>query len=276
MNIKNISGERTSDLIITLARGFNAVLTFIFGYSFLYPLFNFLGVPDNDPSIEIFRIIAGVFLVVITDGAFVAWGNLEYRDGVTSEQMTTANGAKKWSLNGSLAASVGALVLLQRLVEFDPAITFVVSIGALIAAGALAILHVYWHAKYKSESEEATKADQDAVMRASQLDFDKTKRENAHALELKKQREAHELEMTRLNAEIDAEMMEAKAKAEIQMEMIQARVNHSRDVAKQTKEQLARRVSGTAGAIAKAESDQLMREFLAAAGHDINDFTDPN
>lgn len=282
--LEKVSSERTSMMVIRLALIVNAIFTFIFAFTYLPSLFDLFGWLDNPTGLEgadDFRIVigtlAGAFLVIVTDASFVAWNLLRNREGVSTEQMATARSAKNWSLYGSLAASVAQIVLGQRLVEIPGAIVYGVSIVGVAMAGALAILHVYWWDKYKSESFEAKKLADAAADMAEEGAYERARLEAKAALEREKRERLHAIELEQMQLEIDLELERARAEADIRRDLVQERIKHRRQVAKQTQENLRAKVHQSAARIADRQAREEERRFLGELGFlDMNLEPAPN
>lgn len=270
--LDTLKSMRRSDLVIKLALIANAVFTFIFGYRYLPDLFTLFGVTPEDSGFEIMRVLAGAFLVVVTDGAFFAWGEMRNREGNSNEQIATCDTAKTWSLYGSLAATAGAFVLGQSAVEIPPGIVFVVSIVATAAAGVMAIMHVYWWDKYRGESFEASARANAAQDQADEMNDSRTRERKEFELQREKRRELHAIEMSELEKELELEKTRRMAQADIKRQMLEQEINHEREVAKLTGQILQDQVHQSAAAIAQRKARAARDRFIAGMGLPVEDF----
>lgn len=270
--LDTLKGMRRSDLVIRLALIANAVFTFIFGYRYLPDLFSLFGITPQDAGFEIMRVLAGAFLVIVTDGAFFAWGEMRNRDGNSNEQIATCDTAKGWSLTGSLAATGGAFVLGQSAVEIPDGITFVVSLIATAVAGLMAIMHVYWWDKYRAESFEASARANAAQDQADAMTDARSRERKEFELERDKRRELHEIELSELEKELELEKTRRLARASIKREMLEQEINHERQVAKLTGEILQDQVHKSAAAIAQRKARAAHDRFVAGMGLPVEDF----
>ena len=183
--LDKIRGSRGANNVLRAGLAFNALLTFVFGFEFLHPMFNVFGVDVGSPSFVVFKVMGGVFLVVVADACFYAWGIMSRQEENTSEQIVTAQDAKKWSLWGSLAASAAAIVMLQNAVELDSNIKFVVSLVGVLAGAALAIAHVYWWDKFRKESSSYTEQEDRATDNADRYSDQRKQRQEEMKLQRK-------------------------------------------------------------------------------------------
>ena len=271
--LEKVTSERTSMLVIRLALIVNAIFTFIFAFTYLPSLFDLFGLLDNPTGLEgadDFRIVigalAGAFLVIVTDASFVAWNMLRNREGVSTEQMATARSAKSWSLYGSLAASVAQIVLGQQLVKVPSGIVYAISIVGVGLAGALAILHVYWWDKYRSESFAMKELEERAADTAEEGTFERARQKARMELERTKRERLHAIELEQMEGEIELELERAQAEADIRRELVRERIKHRRQVAKQTQENLRRKVHESAARIADRQAREEERTFLGELG----------
>ncbi|MCA9931033.1 MAG: hypothetical protein KC419_21255, partial [Anaerolineales bacterium] len=140
-----INNFKSANIILKLALIANAVLTFMFGYTYLAELFDLFGLLESQNiSSTLIRLVAGFFTTVVFDGAFYAWSFMRLLKGSTTAQMATAKSAKNKSLYGSLAASAGQFVLQQTAVPLGDSITFIVSLAATVAVAVIALMHMKW------------------------------------------------------------------------------------------------------------------------------------
>ena len=125
--------------------GINALLTFVFGYEFISPLFVYLldPLPFGSESLGILSgILGGVFSLLLLDVAYLRWRDIKLNNSDTHEQYLAASTAESLAFYMSLFYSgltllllvFGRLITPQWLAIFDwvGAISFItVAIGHL-------------------------------------------------------------------------------------------------------------------------------------------------
>ena len=271
--VENIKSIRSADLVIRVALLGNAILTFMFAYNYLPGLFDVFGLMEmGDANTEIIRFVAGFFATIFFDGAYYAWGQIRNRQGNSSEQMATADTAKKASLFGSLAASAGQFVLSQIAVDLSDAIVFAVSLVAMIAVAAIALLHMFWFDKYRNESFDAKERAKIARDTASQIATENARRAELEKLEQAQEAHMHQTRMQQLEAEFELERERIAAEADLRRQLVMQEINHQRAVAQQTAELLDQEVNNSAYEIAKRKAKQARDNFLVEQGMDPNSF----
>jgi hypothetical protein len=270
--LDSIRGDRGANNVLNAALFLNAVLTFMFGFAFLHPMFNFVGVTSSDPFFVVFQVIGGVFLVIVTDASFYAWGFISRRVSNTSDQIVTAQSAKKHSLAGSLAASAGAIALLQTAVDVGDQVRFVVSLVAVAAGAVLAIAHVYWWDKYRKESSEFTELEDTAEDNALRYEDERVRNEELTAQKRKEQQAVHALEVQKAKAEFEIRQTEIEEELALQKDMTETEIRLRREVSKQVRAQVAKERDRIASKVVKEMADRTLARHLAGMGVNPTDY----
>lgn len=271
--VENIKSIRSADLVIKVALLGNAILTFMFAYNYLPGLFDLFGLMKaGDANAQIVRFIAGFFATIFFDGAYYAWGQIRGRQGNSSAQMATADSAKKWSLYGSLAASAGQFVLSQIAVGLSDTIVFTVSLVAMIAVAAIALMHMYWYDKHQNESFEAMERTKIATDTADRIAQERKRRKELEALERAQEEHLHQSTVQQLKAQFELEKEKLQGESDLQRQLVMQELNHQRAVAKQTAELLDKEVNKSAHEIAQRKAQQARDNFLVQQGMDPNNF----
>ncbi len=265
----DVIGEwRAADWVLHVALVGNAILTFLFAYSYLPALFDaFNIVGTGDAAETLIGIFAGLFAVIVFDGAYYAWGSYQQRTGNSNDQIVTAGTAKKAALFGSLAASAGQFVLAQEAFPIPYVVVYPVSAVATLAVAAIALAHMYWWDKFQKESFESKDKEEQANDKAAEKEEMRIRAQEMKALEISQEKHRHEMEMERLRGEMELERARLAAETALQMSLLEQDLAHENAVSQQTQKLLQDRVLRDAAKLAEAKSKILHEQFLARHGH---------
>lgn len=268
--VEVIQNFRSSHAAIKLARVINFVLTFLFGYRYMGSIFNLFG--EMTESAEIFAgVLAGLALVALFDLPYHAWNAIAQRPGLSSEQIATAETAAQYSLYGSLAASIAAIVLSQNLITLPESINFIATGAGLIAVALIAIFHMKWWHDFNKESFDAKQRAEIASHTARKLTIKIRQEKEIAALEAQQQQRQHQLNLLKLEAEQELEYQKMLAEAEIRKELLQQKIEQKRAVAAQVKVKGKAKINEVSDRIIEHETDSMVDEFLVDFGLPVSD-----
>ncbi len=263
--VEMIQSFRSSHSTIRMAHIINVALTFLFGYRFMSAIFNLFG--ELTESALIFAgVSAGLALIALFDLPYHAWNAIAQEEGLTTEQMATADTAAKFSLWGSLASSVAAIVLSQDLMELPGSVTFIATGIGLLAVAWIAIKHMQWWHEFQKESFQARQRAQVATHTATKLDNQIAQENELADLEAAREKMEHKLRVEGIKAEQELEYQKLLAEAEIKKAFLEQKLAQKKAVSQQVAAKWKAKANQVSDAIVDKEADALVDELLTDYG----------
>lgn len=263
--IEAINNFRSSNATIKLAHAINIMLTFLFGYRFMPEVFFLFG--EDTPEALIFAgAIAGLALIALFDLPYHAWSSIAERPGLSTEQIATAQSAATWSLRGSLASSVAAIVLSQELINMPQTILYGATGVGLIAVAWIAIAHMKWWDSFQKQGFDAKKRSEAATQKASALDAEIKRAKQIALLNSRQANAKHELTLQQIEQEQALEMQKLQAELEIKQKAMQQKLLHLQEVHKQAASMTNQMIPELSAKAAKQQAEELLRQFSADMG----------
>lgn len=264
-----IQSFRSSNSTIQLAKIINLVLTFLFGYRFMSSIFNLFG-EQTETAVIFAGVLAGFALIALFDLPYHAWNVISARAGLSTDQIATAETAAKYSLYGSLAASIAAIVLSQTLIEMPQSVTYIATGAGLIAVALIAVYHMKWWHDFQKQSFEATKRAKIAAATAKTLHAQIAHEEKVQALERAKKQREQSLQLQELESELDLKLEEMKAKAQIKKMMLEQKIKQREAVFAQVVTKSQKKINEVSDRIVEKEANQIVEEFVTEFGLPTN------
>ena len=210
--------------------------------------------------------LAGLALVALFDLPYHAWSSIAKRPGLSTEQMATANTAATWSLRGSLAASVAAVVLAQALITMPQSVIYIATGTGLIAVAFISIMHMKWWDEFQKQGFEATKRAELATQQATSLQNQMARQKELAKLQSQQETQEHNLKVEAIRHQQELELSQLQAEQEIRTAMLKQKLEHRKEVAKQASTKVKQKIAEISSEIAEKEAEELKREFLTEFG----------
>lgn len=160
---------------------FNAITTFVFGYSYVYPLFSILfdALPISPTTQLLFaRVTGGVAALIVLDIAYTRWHHIALHASDTHEQVSVALWAEKISFYLSLIYTGIVMMLTTFQNVLPPGLTTWVEWFAAITFVFVTCYHLIawkkWRDHHPAVMSQLTQSKIQGLHLTQQLHFDET------------------------------------------------------------------------------------------------------